>query len=151
MSDGHSLLYRLSIFEEGDHLNRYKWSNLILLFIFSILGHAHTDRVRQEFSQLFQFKVYYLLEELFSPVITPIVLMFWVKPRARQIVDFFHRFTVDVEGLGDVCSFAQMDIRKHGDPKWHGGDQDTQSRRFFWIIRGWRWEVSTENIIILVT
>ncbi len=90
------------------------------------LGYAHTDRVRQEFSQLFQFKVYFLLEELFSPVITPLVLIFWVRPRARQLVDFFHRFTVDVEGLGDVCSFAQMDIRKHGDPKWNGGDQDTQ-------------------------
>uniref|UniRef100_A0A914UL79 Autophagy-related protein 9 n=1 Tax=Plectus sambesii TaxID=2011161 RepID=A0A914UL79_9BILA len=90
-------------------------------------GHAHTDRVRQEFSQLFQFKVYYLLEELFSPVITPLALIFWVRPRARELVDFFHRFTVDVEGLGDVCSFAQMDIRKHGDPKWNGAEQDTQA------------------------
>lgn len=35
-----------------------------------------------------------------------------------DIVDFFRNFTVSVVGVGDVCSFAQMDIRKHGNPDW---------------------------------
>ena len=37
---------------------------------------------------------------------------------AGSIVDFFRNFTVDIVGVGDVCSFAQMDVRKHGNPAW---------------------------------
>ena len=38
------------------------------------------------------------------------------REKAQEIVEFFHNFTVEVVGVGDVCSFAQMDIRKHGNP-----------------------------------
>ncbi|VIO97685.1 Autophagy protein Apg9 containing protein [Brugia malayi] len=81
-------------------------------------GKAHTDTVRREFGHLFELKAKFLLEELLSPVLTPFVLLFWIRPKAKEFVDFFHNFTVSVEGLGDVCSFAQMDIRQHGDPNW---------------------------------
>lgn len=46
------------------------------------------------------------------------VLMFSLRPRSMEIVDFFRNFTVSVIGVGDVCSFAQMEIRKHGNPDW---------------------------------
>ena len=59
-----------------------------------------------------------LLEELISPIITPLVLLFMIRPRAQTIVDFFRNFTVDVTGVGDICSFAQMDVRKHGNSAW---------------------------------
>lgn len=49
---------------------------------------------------------------------TPFVLLFSLRPRALDMVDFFRNFTVSVVGVGDVCSFAQMDIRKHGNPDW---------------------------------
>ena len=45
------------------------------------------------------------------------MLIFWLKPRASEIVDFFRNFTIDVVGVGDVCSFSQMDTQKHGNPK----------------------------------
>jgi len=35
-----------------------------------------------------------------------------------KIVDFLRNFTVDVVGVGDVCSFAQMDTRRHGNVRW---------------------------------
>ena len=38
--------------------------------------------------------------------------------KSQEIVDFFRNFTVDVVGVGDVCSFAQMDVRRHGNPAW---------------------------------
>ncbi|GAB0087793.1 Autophagy-related protein 9 [Sergentomyia squamirostris] len=79
---------------------------------------AHTSHVRDQFGQLFQFKASFLLNELFSPLTTPFVLMFFLRPRALDIVDFFRNFTVSVVGVGDVCSFAQMDIRRHGNPDW---------------------------------
>nr|CAD7437471.1 unnamed protein product [Timema bartmani] len=81
-------------------------------------GQAHTHRVREEFSQLFQYKAVYLVEELLSPIITPFILCFQVRSHALEIVDFYRNFTVEVVGVGDVCSFAQMDVRRHGNPTW---------------------------------
>lgn len=81
-------------------------------------GLAHTHRVRDNFGQFFQFRFTYLLNELLSPITTPLVLFFYFRPRSLDIVDFFRNFTVSVVGVGDVCSFAQMDVRKHGNPDW---------------------------------
>ncbi|GFN75657.1 autophagy-related protein 9 [Plakobranchus ocellatus] len=81
-------------------------------------GKAHTSNVRDEFSMLFQYKVVYILEELLSPIFTPFWLLFCLRPKSAQIVDFFRCFTVEVSGVGDVCSFAQMDIKKHGNQEW---------------------------------
>ena len=52
-----------------------------------------------------------------SPITTPFLLLFWLKQRSLEIVDFFRNFTIDVVGVGDVCSFSQMDTQKHGNPK----------------------------------
>ncbi|XP_055380393.1 autophagy-related protein 9A [Condylostylus longicornis] len=79
---------------------------------------AHTTLVRKEFENFFQFKAVYLLNEIFSPITTPFILLFIFRPRALDIVDFFRSFTVSVVGVGNVCSFAQMDVRKHGNPEW---------------------------------
>ncbi|KAH8261410.1 hypothetical protein KR044_008598 [Drosophila immigrans] len=79
---------------------------------------AHTAHVRNEFSNFFQFKAGYLLSEIFSPFVTPFVLIFVFRPKAMEIVKFFRSFTVSVRGVGNVCSFAQMDVRKHGNPDW---------------------------------
>ena len=74
-------------------------------------------QVRQGISELFQFKAVYLLEELISPIVTPFILYFWLRPKAQEIVDFLRQFTVEVVGVGDVCSFAQLDLNKHGQPQ----------------------------------
>ncbi|KAG7172558.1 autophagy-related protein 9A-like [Homarus americanus] len=79
---------------------------------------AHTSRVRQEFSQLFQYRAVHMLEELVSPIVTPLILIFRLRFKALDIVDFYRNFTVEVVGVGDVCSFAQMDVRRHGSPTW---------------------------------
>jgi autophagy-related protein 9 len=60
----------------------------------------------------------YLLEELLSPVVTPFILCFHLRSKSLDIVDFYRNFTVEVVGVGDVCSFAQMDVRHHGNPAW---------------------------------
>ena len=46
------------------------------------------------------------------------MLIFKIRHKSQDIVDFFRNFTVDVTGVGDVCSFAQMDIRRHAHPQW---------------------------------
>jgi len=57
------------------------------------------------------------MEELLSPIVTPFILCFRLRHKAADIIDFYHKFTVDVTGVGDVCSFAQMDVQKHGNPQ----------------------------------
>lgn len=81
-------------------------------------GNAHTSRIKEEFQQLFQYRFVALLEDVLSPILTPYLMWRWVYPRSLDIVDFFRNFTVSVVGVGDVCSFAQMDIKKHGNPDW---------------------------------
>ena len=89
-------------------------------------GQAHTPRVMDGLGELFPYTAVYLLHELLSPVITPFVLFFSLRPKAGAIVDFFRNFTVDIVGVGDVCSFAQMDVRRHGNPKWQAaGDAES--------------------------
>lgn len=80
---------------------------------------AHTTMVRDEFSRLFQYKMVHLLESIASPLITPLYLIFSLRYRSLEIVDFFRNFTVEVVGVGDICSFAQMDLNKHGSRTWH--------------------------------
>ncbi|XP_034935607.1 autophagy-related protein 9A isoform X2 [Chelonus insularis] len=81
-------------------------------------GHAHTQSTRAQVAQLFQYRAVHLLEELLSPLLTPFILCFRMRNRALDIVDFYRNFTIEVTGVGDVCSFAQMDVRKHGHPMW---------------------------------
>uniref|UniRef100_A0A667XFQ1 Autophagy-related protein 9 n=1 Tax=Myripristis murdjan TaxID=586833 RepID=A0A667XFQ1_9TELE len=81
-------------------------------------GNAHRYETRDQFSQLFQYKAVFILEELLSPVVTPFILIFCLRRKSLEIIDFFRNFTVEVVGVGDTCSFAQMDIRQHGHPAW---------------------------------
>lgn len=80
-------------------------------------GRAHTKDVAAHFQQLFQFRAVYIIFELLSPLLCPLVLLS-LRTRALDIVDFYRNFTVNVLGIGDVCSFAQLDIRRHGHPEW---------------------------------
>ncbi|CAL8345067.1 unnamed protein product [Merluccius merluccius] len=117
-------------------------------------GHANKGETRDEVAQLFQYKAVFILEELLSPIVTPFVLIFLLRNKSLEIMDFFRNFTVEVfileellspivtpfvlifllrnksleimdffrnftvevVGVGDICSFAQMDIRRHGNP-----------------------------------
>ena len=70
----------------------------------------------------------YVLDELLSPLVTPFVLFFYLRPKAGDIVAFLRNFTIEVSGVGDVCSFAEMNVRKHGSPEvrgWEGGGGGT--------------------------
>ncbi|RMB90428.1 hypothetical protein DUI87_33169 [Hirundo rustica rustica] len=81
-------------------------------------GRAGRAETRAEMAQLFQYKAVFILEELLSPLVTPLILIFAFPRRALDIVDFFRNFTVEVAGVGDICSFAQLDVRHHGNPQW---------------------------------
>ena len=78
-------------------------------------GRLHSAEIRNEFAQLYQMKVVLFLQEVLSIVITPFVLWFSLPKCSERIVDFFREFTIHVDGLGYVCSFAVFDFEKGGD------------------------------------
>lgn len=70
-----------------------------------------------EFGMLFQMKALMFVQELLAVLLTPFVLWFTLPKCAPAVVDFFREFTVHVDGLGYVCSFAVFDFKRHGNAK----------------------------------
>ena len=62
-------------------------------------------------------KIMIYAQELLSVALTPFVLWFSLPDCAPAIVDFFREFTIHVDTLGYVCSFAVFDFKRHGNVK----------------------------------
>ncbi|KAG8529309.1 uncharacterized protein KY384_005945 [Bacidia gigantensis] len=77
-------------------------------------GRLHTNEVRTEFAQLYRMKVLIFLEEIMSIILAPLVLWFSLTKCSDRLVDFFREFTIHVDGMGYVCSFAVFDFKKGG-------------------------------------
>lgn len=75
-------------------------------------GRLHSFEVKQEFSELYKMKMVIFLEEVMGIITTPLLLLFSLPKCSDQIVDFFREFTIHVDGLGYVCSFAVFDFNK---------------------------------------
>lgn len=90
-------------------------------------GRLHSFEVKQEFSELYKMKVVIFLEEVMGIITTPMLLFFALPKCADQIVDFFREFTIHVDGLGYVCSFAVFDFKKGvGHTGHQGADPDVR-------------------------
>ena len=68
----------------------------------------HTVEVKDEFSQFYRMKVLIFLEEVLSIFWTPFILWFSLPQCSERIIDFFREFTVHVDGIGYVCTFAEF-------------------------------------------
>lgn len=75
----------------------------------------HSYDVKAEFDVLYKMKIVIFLEEIMGILVTPFLLFFSLPKCADQIIDFFREFTIHVDGLGYVCSFAVFDFQK--DPR----------------------------------
>ncbi|OTB12566.1 hypothetical protein K445DRAFT_321012 [Daldinia sp. EC12] len=75
-------------------------------------GRLHSYEVKAEFSELYKSRIIIFLEEITGVLVTPIVLFFSLPKCSDQIIDFFREFTIHVDGLGYVCSFAVFDFQK---------------------------------------
>ncbi|KAH9890886.1 APG9-domain-containing protein [Xylariomycetidae sp. FL2044] len=78
-------------------------------------GRLHSYDVKAEFSELYKARVVIFAEEILGVLVTPLILFFSLPKCSDQIIDFFREFTVHVDGLGYVCSFAVFDFQK--DPR----------------------------------
>ncbi|KAK8951314.1 hypothetical protein KSP39_PZI004764 [Platanthera zijinensis] len=93
-------------------------------------GRENNDTVRAEFETLFQYTGMMLLEEMASIFITPYLLVFVVPKRVDDILQFISDFTVDIEGVGHVCSLSLFDFERHGNRKYaspFNAPKDTRS------------------------
>lgn len=75
-------------------------------------GRLHSFDVKVEFAELYQIKIKIFLEEILSIFFTPLILFTSLPKSSEQIIDFFREFTIHVDGLGYVCSFAVFDFNK---------------------------------------
>ncbi|KAG6776435.1 hypothetical protein POTOM_019946 [Populus tomentosa] len=92
-------------------------------------GRENTERVRMEFETLFQYTGMMLLEEMASIFLTPFLLLFVVPKRVDDILQFIADFTVDVEGVGHVCSFSAFDFQNHGNSNYGSPYNGPRSQR----------------------
>lgn len=95
--------YALSNVTEYTHYMPHHWR-----------GRLHTNDVRTEFAALYQLKITVFLEEILSVIVTPFILWFSLPRCSDRLIDFFREFTIHVDGLGYVCSFAVFDFNKGG-------------------------------------
>jgi autophagy-related protein 9 len=77
-------------------------------------GRLYTEEVRREFVSLYKLEALLFLEEVVGSVIAPFMLMFSLPRCAGALVDFFREFTIDVDGLGTVCSYAVFNFQNGG-------------------------------------
>ncbi|KAJ6736226.1 APG9 AUTOPHAGY 9 [Salix viminalis] len=92
-------------------------------------GRENTERVRMEFETLFQYTGMMLLEEMASIFLTPFLLLFVVPKHVDDILQFIADFTVDVEGVGHVCSFSAFDFQNHGNSNYGSPYNTPRSKR----------------------
>ncbi|KKK27252.1 hypothetical protein ARAM_002236 [Aspergillus rambellii] len=75
-------------------------------------GRLHSDDVRKDFATMYQMRIVIFLEEILSMIFTPFILWFSLPKCSDRLIDFFREFTVHVDGMGYLCSFAVFDFKK---------------------------------------
>lgn len=87
-------------------------------------GNLHSYDVKRDFCQLYDYKLVIFLQEIASVVLVPLILWFSLPKSSEKIVDFVRDFTVHVDGIGHVCSFAVFDFSRHGNARYGAPTRD---------------------------
>ncbi|KAK2648645.1 hypothetical protein Ddye_016134 [Dipteronia dyeriana] len=131
---GRNLLWYAAVFGTITAISRAAVTDDLLVFdpegaMSMVVQHTHympkrwrgkesTEMVRIEFETLFQYTGMMLLEEMASIFLTPFLLLFVVPKRVDDILQFIADFSVNVEGVGHVCSFSTFDFQNHGNSNY---------------------------------
>ncbi|KAK6850884.1 hypothetical protein PG987_000518 [Apiospora arundinis] len=105
-------------------------------------GRLHSYDVKAEFAELYKPKVVIFLEGIFGVLLTPLVLFFSLPKCADQIVDFFREFTIHVDGLGYVCSFAVFDFQKDPNNTKKQGAKASDAREDYYATKHGKMQAS---------
>ena len=91
-------------------------------------GRIHTYGVRDEFADMFQFKAMLFLREIACVLLTPFIMAFVLPSYAEKVAKFVEDVTVSEDGVGDVCAFSMMNLKRHGDAAY-GSSRDAAGAR----------------------
>lgn len=75
-------------------------------------GRYHSISVKTEFCQLYNLKLVLIGKEICSLILLPWMLYISLPSSSEKIIDFFRDFSVHVDGLGHVCSFAIFNLNQ---------------------------------------
>ncbi|OWB66710.1 hypothetical protein B5S30_g2054 [[Candida] boidinii] len=78
-------------------------------------GKYHTEEVKNEFCSLYNLRIVLILKEILSLVFLPYILYFRLPNNSSKIIDFFREFSVHVDGLGYICTFAMFNFENNKD------------------------------------
>ena len=98
-------------------------------------GRLHSFDVMQEFSELYKVKFVIFLEEVLGIITTPFLLLFTLPACSDQVIDFFREFTVHVDGLGYVCSFAVFNFKKGAEQTAAGAGPNNDAREDYYSTK----------------
>lgn len=79
---------------------------------------CRTPEVLSSFSSLFPYQIQSMLLECISVLFVPLVFLFSLPKCASDIVGFVYNNTESNREVGDVCTFANFDFKKHGNPMY---------------------------------
>lgn len=102
----------------------------------------HSFDIKQEFSELYKMKLVIFIEEILGILTTPLVLFSTLPNKSDQIVDFFREFTIHVDGLGYVCSFAEFDFKKVAQAEKKPDDENADVRDDYYSTKHGKMEAS---------
>ncbi|TVY59664.1 Autophagy-related protein, partial [Lachnellula suecica] len=105
-------------------------------------GKLHSDETKRHFAALYQMKIMIFLEEMLNIILTPFILWWCLPDCSEKIIDFFREFTVHVDGLGYVCSFAMFDFQQGEGRGAAQGKDRTDVREEFYSTREKKLEAS---------
>ena len=75
----------------------------------------HTVEVKNQFCDLYNLKLTLIFKELLSLILLPYVLYISLPNSSDKIIDFFRDYTIHVDGIGYVCTFAMFNMEKNKD------------------------------------
>ena len=77
-------------------------------------GKLYSEEVLTDMSKLYKVELLLFLQEIASIIFVPFIFWYSLPNCAEQLVDFFREFTIHVDGMGYVCSFAMFDFKSNG-------------------------------------
>lgn len=98
-------------------------------------GRLDSEDVQREFATLFKTKVMLFLTEMLCIITTPYIIFFNLPKCSDQIIDFFREFTIHVDGVGYVCSFAVFDFKRGDGRKTNQGKAGTDPREDYYSTK----------------
>ena len=79
---------------------------------------CNTNEIYNIFKNLFNFKILIFINEILGIIITPFILIFYFPYLSLNIINFIRENTTDTQNIGYVCSFAEFNFERNGNPTY---------------------------------